>query len=61
MWISKKKLQQKLRNAETEAWFKHSIAWFKHSIEDDEITQWERIEKLEKQVKKLKKIIKEGY
>jgi polyhydroxyalkanoate synthesis regulator phasin len=54
MWISNKKLQQKLRNAETEA-------WFKHSNDQDEVTQWERIEKLEKQVKKLKKIIKEGY
>jgi polyhydroxyalkanoate synthesis regulator phasin len=54
MWISKKKLQQKLRSAESEG-------WFKHSADQDEVTQWERIEKLEKQVKKLKKQIKEGY
>jgi polyhydroxyalkanoate synthesis regulator phasin len=54
MWISKKKLEHKLRKAENDA-------WFKHSNEQDEITQWERIEKLEKQVKKLKQQIKEGY
>lgn len=50
MWISKKKLQEKLRDERVKA--------YEHEQESE---QWTKIYKLEKQVKKLKKQVKNGY
>lgn len=50
MFISKKKLQDKLRAERIKA--------FEQEQEND---QWEKIHKLERQVKKLKKQVKNGY
>lgn len=54
MWISKKKLEAKLRKENSEGFMKGMDT-------QAESEQWERIEKLEKQVKKLKKWVKNGY
>lgn len=54
MWISKKKYQSELHNANWDG--------YKRSLKDrSAATQMDDIEKLKKDVKKLKKIVKEGY
>ena len=50
MWISKKKLNDKLRNERMKAY-----------EQEQEKEQWDRISKLEKQVKQLKKAVKNGW
>lgn len=49
MWISKKKLESKLRAERIKAF-----------EQEQENEQWQKIYKLEKEVKKLKKIVREG-
>ena len=50
MFISKKKLEEKLRK-------ERSVSYERQQ----EHEQWDRILKLEEQVKKLKKIVRKGY
>lgn len=54
MFISKKKLDQKLRETKLEAMREE---W----KSQQEIDQDERMRKIEKDIKKLKKIVREGY
>lgn len=50
MWISKKKLEKKLREERIKSY-----------DDQQESEQWEKIYKLEKEVKKLKKAVKNGW
>lgn len=58
MWISKKKLEQKIEDVTFDVQTEHMKSDF---VNRREQAQWNRIEKLEKQIKKLQKQIKEGY